>query len=213
MKDIITLLGDFYHSHDLMLKILEDIIKETIRGYRIIDVDIKQFVSILETKPDIIVIGKENRINPQDQNIMHWMTKEIEAKLIECVEKGSKLLAWHSGLASYPIDSAYCKMLRGYFKYHPESNKIVRYYSVKHNVINKSFDFEILDEHYFVHCDVENTNVFLYSVSEDGESIAGWTHRFGNGKILALTPAHREEGLTNNDMRTLIGECIRYLLT
>jgi type 1 glutamine amidotransferase len=212
MKEIVTLLGDFYHSHNLMLKALDDALKETSIDYRIVDIEAGQLISRLQLNPDILVIGKENRINPQDQNVKCWMTDEIEEKIVNYVECGGRLFVWHSGLASYPADDEYCKMVRGYFKYHPEKNKMVRYFSPEKSILSRRFDFEIMDEHYFVYCDTENTNIFLFSESEDGSSIAGWTHNFGNGKILALTPAHREEGLNHQEMKALLVESIRYLL-
>lgn len=196
-----------------MLSSLKESIKAILSEYEITDIDTDQFLSIIEQSPDIIVIGRENRTNPQEKDTKYWMTKEIERKLTEYVKKGGKLFAWHSGLASYPEDGEYCSMLRGYFKYHPEKNKRVRYYSVEVEFLKgKKFDFEILDEHYFVHCDTQNTNVFLYSESEDGKSIAGWMHNFGDGKILALTPAHRKEGLESPEMRALLKEILKGLL-
>ncbi|KRE46591.1 hypothetical protein ASG81_11075 [Paenibacillus sp. Soil522] len=71
--------------------------------------------------------------------------------------------------------------------------------------------FEFVDEHYFVHCDEENTEVFLRSASTDGESIAGWRHRFAAGRVSCLTPAHREEGLLHSDFSGWLKREIEWL--
>lgn len=212
MKKIVTLLGDFYHSHDNMLSALEDSLKNALSEYEIIDIDTNQFLLNIGKKPDAVVIGKDNKINPQDQNIRYWMTEEMEKEIVEYVKKGGRLFVWHAGLASYPKNGLYCSMIKGYFEHHPSQNKPVRYYSAKSKILKgKEFDFEIVDEHYFVYCDTQNTEVFLYSESEDGKSIAGWCHQFGDGKVLALTPAHREEGLKNQDMKMLLSEVLKIL--
>lgn len=102
--------------------------------------------------------------------------------------------------------------MRGYFKFHPEKHKPVRYHSFQKVVLgSKGFDFTIVDEHYFVFCNKENTNIYLYSESEDGSSIAGWWHNFGKGKVVTLTPAHREDGLLDNNFQELLKAVLTFL--
>ncbi|WP_235548826.1 ThuA domain-containing protein [Paenibacillus sp. Soil522] len=124
------------------------------------------------------------------------------------MENGGGWLAWHSGLASYPVDSSYTRMLRGYFLSHPEQHKPVSYIAAGNG---QQGTFEFVDEHYFVHCDEENTEVFLRSASTDGESIAGWRHRFAAGRVSCLTPAHREEGLLHSDFSGWLKREIEWL--
>lgn len=97
--------------------------------------------------------------------------------------------------------------------YHPEKLHLVHYKAFANNsVLPSTTSFEIVDEHYFVHCDSENTNVFLYSESIDGQSAAGWSHSFGEGKVCCLTPAHNKEGLLNEEFLEILRNCVNWLI-
>ncbi|WP_051348760.1 hypothetical protein [Peribacillus kribbensis] len=117
----------------------------------------------------------------------------------------------NTGLASFPIDGSYTKILRGYFLSHPEKHQNVWYRSCGENgILSDAIDFEILDEHYFVSVDEADTNVFLRSESVDGESIAGSHHRQGKGKVICVTPAHNQEGLQDPLFLKLLGSCVNW---
>lgn len=205
MINVLTLIGDFYHNHDDFFNTLSNVLKDLAEDVKIIDSTTEDFEMFLGQKPDAVIIARENRINPEDSQIKFWMTDEIEKKIEEYVENGGKLFVWHSGLASYPENGSFCSTVRGYFKYHPDKHKPVRYHSYGKSVFNKQIvDLTILDEHYFVYCDERNTNVYLYSESEDGQSIAGWWHDLRNGRVITLTPAHRKEVLLNKDFQNLL---------
>jgi len=149
----------------------------------IIDASIENFEQFLSQNPDAIVLSAENRINPQDEIIECWMTEKMEKRIKEYVEGGGRLFVWHSGLASYPEEGEFCKLVRGYFKFHPDKQKPVRYHSSHEAAFDgRGFDFEIMDEHYFVFCDKDNTNIYLYSESEDGSSIARMVAQFWKGQ-------------------------------
>ncbi len=201
MKKILTLLGDYYHNHDIFFKTLEEVLKPFL-DMKIIDSTVENFLNHIKENPSFVVIARENRLNPEDEDIKTWMDDYIEQEIVRYVEKGGVLLSWHSGLAGYSPDSSYIKLLRGYFKYHPEKQKEVRYYS-KDLFLDKKIDFKIVDEQYFVECDEKNTNIFLISESIDGRSIAGWTHNFGKGRVICLTPCHGD-GLKDKNFRELL---------
>jgi len=212
MKRILALIGDFYHSHDNLLKALKQATNAALDSCEIIDASIENFEQFLSQNPDAIVLSAENRINPQDEIVECWMTEKMEKRIKEYVEGGGRLFVWHSGLASYPEEGEFCKLVRGYFKFHPDKQKPVRYHSSHEAAFDgREFDFEIMDEHYFVFCDKDNTNIYLYSESEDGSSIAGWWHNFGKGKVVALTPAHREDGLLDNNFQELLRAVLTFL--
>lgn len=210
MKNILTLLGDYYHSHDDFLNTLKEVLK-FYNDIEIIDLNPEEFLNHLNKKPSLVIIARENRINPEDKEIKTWMSREIEERIIKYVEDGGILFSWHSGLANYSPDGLYIKLLKGYFKYHPEKQKEVRYYS-KDLFLGEKIDFKIVDEHYFVECDEKNTKVFLISESLDGKSIAGWTHDFGKGKIFCLTPAHKE-GLKDKNFLDLLKIILESILS
>ena len=212
MITLAAVFGDYYHPSVLAKQSLEAALN---LGKEEVQIDYcypEQLTNVLRRQPDAVILFKENRVNPLEENGETWMTVELSLEITKYVENGGSLLAWHSGLASYPVDDAYVKMLRGHFLYHPEQHQQVHYKGSEENVIvPSSTSFEIVDEHYFVQCDKDNTNVFLFSESMDGKAEAGWFHTYGEGKVCCLTPAHNKEGLLNQEFLKVLRNCINWL--
>ncbi|ACK42554.1 MULTISPECIES: ThuA domain-containing protein [Dictyoglomus] len=206
MERVLAIVGDYYHPEEKIKETLEFVLKNT---YWVDYASINNFSMLIREDPYLVIIGRENKLNPQDKNSLIWMDDEIENLLVDYVSNGGRLLVMHSGLASYDVSGKYVRELtRGYFKYHPE-RKMVKYYG-RYPDKDKDIYFEIFDEHYFVEVDKESTNIFLYSTSLDGESVAGWYHEYGKGKILCLTPAHNE-ALANENLRKLLRDLILWM--
>ncbi|WP_416149948.1 ThuA domain-containing protein [Salipaludibacillus sp. HK11] len=193
--------GDFYHDKEVSFKAIErtvELLKEAdeeVEINYILPSDLIDDLKSKSSKPDAVILFKENRLNPEDDHVETWMDSEIESAITYYVENGGGWLAWHSGMAKFENAQDYLTMLRGSFIHHP-AMQIVEYTAVpgaEFIVEDKTFSF--LDEHYFVECDEENTNVLLKSKSIDGESIGGWAHEYGKGRVVCLAPAHLEEGL------------------
>jgi type 1 glutamine amidotransferase len=198
MKKVVAIVGDFYHDVDLAKESLMTALTPFIEDKKIelTYALVTDIAEELKGNPDMVVLFAEDRVDPQVDPDLKWMTKEVSDQIVQYVENGGAWFGWHSGLASYAVESSYVGMLRGYFISHPNENKPVRYTSDGATVFGEAVTpFEFLDEHYIVYCDEANTNVFLRSSSVDGESIAGWHHEFGKGLVCCLTPAHRREGL------------------
>ncbi|GGE28761.1 hypothetical protein GCM10011391_04170 [Pullulanibacillus camelliae] len=213
MKKVFTMLGDYYHPYEWVKAALDKATESIEEDIEWIEIPTNELASRLrDTVPAAVILFKENRVNPQAEHVEHWMTAEIEEVIIDYVSKGGAWLAWHAGLASYPEAGSYVEMLKGYFEYHPVEHPMVSYQSVENQIVRTSHDFEIKDEHYFVHCNTEETNVFLQSVSERGHSIAGWAHGFGKGRVSCLTPAHNKEGLTHSNFTNILQEVISWTL-
>lgn len=211
MKTLVALVGDFYHKEELaresLLKALAGLIEASeLQVHFVSHPD--QLIGELRNQPAAVAMFAEDRVAPIEQPDLKWMTPALSDQIVQYVENGGGWLAWHSGLASYPPDSSYTQMLRGYFLSHPEQNKQVSYAAADNGQQER---FAFADEHYFVHCDEENTDVFLRSSSEDGESIAGWRHPYGSGRVSCLTPAHREEGLLHSEFLSLLKREISWL--
>ncbi|MFS0778137.1 ThuA domain-containing protein [Neobacillus sp. 3P2-tot-E-2] len=213
MVRLAAVLGDYYHSYEWAKQTLETALNEGKQDVQIDYCQPKQLPEVLRTKPDAVILFKENRYNPLDENTETWMTEELSLVITNYVENGGNWLAWHSGLASYPVEGSYVKMVKGSFLYHPEKQQIVHYKAFDGNtVVPSSTAFELVDEHYFVDCDKENTNVFLVSESIDGQSDAGWFHRYGEGKVCCLTPAHNKDGLLNENFLNVLRDCVNWLI-
>jgi|HigsolmetaGSP12D_1036236.scaffolds.fasta_scaffold00532_10 type 1 glutamine amidotransferase len=216
MKKIVALVGDYYHDEALARGALTA--AHAAAGLageaELAFIGADALAEALAQAPAAVVLFKENRLNPQDADVRTWMDESAAERIAQYVRGGGAWLAWHSGLASYPETSAYVRMLRGRFLHHPREHQTVRYAPAagpgREEEPGGAFAF--LDEHYFVECDEANTDVFLRSSSVDGESIAGWRHGHGQGKVCCLTPAHRREGLTDPAFLRVLGQCLRWCL-
>jgi type 1 glutamine amidotransferase len=216
LKRVVAILGDYYHSAEIIKDALECALQSLTDSTEIcIDyVSVEELPGALHDKPDAVILFKEDRLNPADESAEHWMTDQIADKIARYVAEGGGWLAWHSGLASYPVGSAYTNMLKGYFNYHPPEHQQVRYMGSHPGLIQGAGDvaFEILDEHYFVRCDSEKTDVFLCSESVDGCSVGGWWHAYGSGRVCCLTPAHNCEGLHHPVMLSLLRSAVQWCM-
>ncbi|MEK5379877.1 ThuA domain-containing protein [Niallia sp. FSL W8-0635] len=212
---VLAIVGDYYHRKEAALQSLEEALSPYLSNGEI-KLETCEHVDLLERiaeKPDVVILFTENRVNPTDDKVNMWMSEEIANAIIHYVESGGGWLAWHSGLASYGIDSKYTQMLKGYFEYHPDQHQMVQYTNPNQTdnaILSNDVSFDLLDEHYFVHCDTENTTIFLESSSVDGQSIAGWYHSYGKGKVCCLTPTHNKEGLLNPAFIEVLGKCVMW---
>lgn len=214
MQTIYAIVGDYYHSEDSIRQCLDLALKPlTDSGdCQLETISAEELADRLPSKPDAVILYKEDRVNPKDETVRHWLTEDISAAICRYVEEGGGLLVWHSGLASYPPESAFIRMLGGYFEYHPSKHQIVSYKGTLPADPSRAISFDILDEHYFVICDPANTNVFLESDSVDGHSNAGWHHAYGQGRVCCITPAHNKEGLLHEKMLELLRSSVQRCL-
>lgn len=213
VKRIVALLGDYYHPRERSKASLNKaltLLSET-ENIDYAEIHTSQLEEELEKMPDAVILFKEDRLNPTAEKVNTWMTEEIGKAIVKYVDQGGGFLAWHSGLASYDIHSSYTNMLKGHFEYHPVEHAKVQYRSVEGNEAFGPVSFELLDEHYFVNIQEEETNVFLISESVDGYSAAGWFHDYGKGRVCCVTPAHNEEGLLDDDFLQLLAKTIEWV--
>lgn len=214
MKRICAVIGDYYHPEEWIREALESALKPGLDDgrWKLSYASESELPAVLDQRPDLVVLFKEDRVDPEADASKTWMTDEIGRMIAGYVQSGGGWLAWHSGLASYPMDSPYVGMLRGAFEYHPAEHQVVRYEGFEPADRGKPVSFEVMDEHYFVVCDEQNTNVFLRSASVDGRSIGGWRHEFGRGRVCCLTPAHRREGMLHEGVQRLLHSSVVYCL-
>ncbi|MEH7273265.1 ThuA domain-containing protein [Neobacillus vireti] len=208
MAKIIALVGDYWHDGEAAKAALEAAIKRLPNKdeFELQYVTYEEVVEALETKPDLFINAKMNKLNPKDEHIINWLTEEADEKIETYVKNGGSILAWHAGMAGYPRHTHYTQLLRGSFDYHPPGLQEVIYKG-------KDATFTIADELYFVHCDEANTEVYLRSTGVDGDTIAGWKHPYGKGKVCCLTPAHTKEGMLNENISRLLAEKIMWLVS
>lgn len=214
MKRVAAVIGDYYHSAEIIRDSLECALEPLTASSEIgVEyVSVGELPEALRNKPDAVILFKEDRLKPTEKPGEHWMTDALAYEITRYVADGGGWLAWHSGLASYPVGSPHTVMLRGYFEHHPAQHQYVRYTGYYPGLAGAASEvaFEILDEHYFVVCDTGATNVFLRSESVDGRSVGGWWHEYGGGRVCCLTPSHRREGLHHPTMLGLLRGAVRW---
>ncbi|OUM96321.1 MAG: hypothetical protein BAA02_03105 [Paenibacillaceae bacterium ZCTH02-B3] len=213
MKTILAVLGDAYHPADMAEEALRDVLG--LAGDAALRLaDAERLEEELAALPDAVAVFKMDRPGPgEDGAESGWLTAKVQESITRYVERGGNWLAWHSGLSCPDPDGPYARMLRGRFLHHPEGLRVVRLVGVPDPFgLAPAEPFDILDEHYFVECDTAATHVFLRSVSGEGESVAGWAHRHGRGKVCAFTPAHDRNGLSHLGTKDTLGRIFRWLL-
>jgi type 1 glutamine amidotransferase len=213
MVKIVALLGDFYHPAQDAKAGLEAAIaklpcEEKVQVKHISHVEVSQ---ALDEKPDLFLLAKMDQLNPREEPDATWLTEELDEKIVRFAQEGGSILAWHAGMAGYPVESGYIKMLRGYFDYHPPGLQEVTY-MVREGEKTGNHTFTLMDEQYFVGCDQANTEIDLWSTGLDGDSLAGWKHSYGKGKVCCYTPAHTREGMLNQNVSGLLAERLQWLL-
>jgi Trehalose utilisation. len=206
MKNVIALVGDYWHAGDMIREALGQA-AEAAGGIALAFAEHGELKERLKERPDAVVLFKQNPLNAPEEPHNPWMSPETEAAIIEYVKGGGRWLAWHTGMAGYDKDGAYVEMLRGRFLHHPKMSDVT--YT---RASDGAEVMTLFDEHYFVEADEARTNVFLRSRSADGESLAGWEHGYGEGKVCCLTPAHAREALLDPKFQALLAERLRLLL-
>lgn len=214
MIQIAALLGDYWHEKEDAKAGLEAAMarlsfKEEVNLQYVTHEEVSE---VLEQKPHLFVNAKMDPLNPQEKEVVTWLTEELDHQLTGYVTNGGSVMAWHAGMAGYSSDSSYIQMLRGSFDYHPPGLQKVTYQLQQEDPAG-DHSFTIEDEQYFVHCNEADTEVDLWSAGADGNSLAGWKHAYGAGKVCCFTPAHTREGMLDENVSRLLAEKIQWLLS
>lgn len=199
MRTIVAVTGDFYHNGAAIEEAIRRSLQADLQSgsVKLDVVRFDQLSAALEGKPDAVVIFKEGRLDPTGTAAGEWMTASVEEAVERYVREGGVWIAWHSGLAGNDKESKYYQLLKGYFEYHPSVHQTVTYTAVP-GMSSMEGSYSAVDEHYFVACDTDNTQVFLSAASVDGESPAGWQHAYGSGNVICYTPGHTNESMLHD---------------
>jgi len=207
---ILSLLGDFYHTPDAQRRALETVIRD-------LDATMDVFTDPRGvpwkeiSRWNAIVMAREGRIAPPDPKV--WFTDDHQKALASFVHSGGALVALHAGLASYGHDGDYGRTIHGSFINHPVEHPEfrLRLAPARHEISRDVEEFSIRDEMYFVRIDSAETTVLLESFSPDyGSSAAAWAHTAGRGRVFCFTPGHREEVLSHSGYRDVLARGLRW---
>lgn len=208
VKKVISVTGDAYHqksdSKDYIQHAL-DLLDELVHYENI---PIEKLTQALSENPDLLILSVENQIGGAQYHEKGWLTKEISDNIVSYVDKGGSCLALHSGMSNYPLDSTYINMLKGYFVMHPQQVSV----TYQSYLTEMPSEFTIRDEQYQVGFLDDYTTVFMRSFSIHGESVAGWRHFYGSGKVAGYTPSHNVEGMVDETNLLILKTVIAWLL-
>jgi hypothetical protein len=206
MKKILALVGDYYHPSDYLKQALKMIIKN---NYHLDIYSSHQEVNwegLMEY--DVLILATWGKINdPEDD--AYWLDEYHEKKIDQFLAEGGKLFLVHSGTASYPRDGLFREIAGGHFIEHPEEHPEITIKAAADNFLTQGItDFKITDEQYFMNVDPE-VEIFLKAESDQfGESTAGWSKDYKNGKVIVLTPGHTLEVFEEKMMQKLINNIL-----
>jgi hypothetical protein len=209
MKKVLALVGDYYHPSDYLKQALKMTIKKNYHldiysNHHEIDWD-----GLMEY--DVLILATWGKINDPDDEA-YWLDQFHEKRIDQFLAEGGKLFLVDSGTASYPKDGLFRKIAGGHFIEHPEDHPEMTMRKAADNPLTKGIkDFIIKDEQYFMDVDQKEVEIFLKAKSEQyGDSIAGWSKDYKQGKVIVLPPGHSLEVFPEEMMQKLINNIIEY---
>jgi hypothetical protein len=212
-KKALAVIGDFYHSAEIMRNALESLSGRIPCELRFYSEPQGLPRQALENA-DLLLLARMGRLRPEESEEL-WLSPGAEQLIFDFVASGGSLLALHAALASYPAQGPLHRLMRGRFLHHPPLHPGVRYLIVEpaQPVTRGVEDFTVADEQYFVEVDRDSTTMLLLSrTPEHGESPAGWAHELGTGRVCVLVPGHTEEALLHAAMQKLLGNALSWCL-
>lgn len=149
----------------------------------------------------VVLLTKSDNVSAADWS--PWVTPEVEAAFAAFVRRGGGLLVVHSGTVCRDAP-ALRALIGGAFDQHPKQCPVTVEPRPGHALSAGAAAFTEVDEHYFMHLDAADADVFLTSASEHGMQPAGWTRQEGAGRVCVLTPGHNVPVWLHPDFQTLL---------
>jgi uncharacterized protein len=156
----------------------------------------------------VVILTKSDHASTTDQ--AGWMTDAVQAAFSEYVQQGHGLFAIHSGTAGYDQKLVLRGLLGGVFLHHPEQCPLTMTPRLDHPLCVGSAPFTLTDEHYFMAMDDPQADVFLTTLSANGEQPGGWRRRVERGRVAVLTPGHNLNVWLHPSFQALLTNSLRW---
>jgi type 1 glutamine amidotransferase len=161
------------------------------------------------SRHDVLIIAKANE--GYEDGSLPWISKSLEALLLQYVEQGKGLLVLHSGLVGWSEEPAMLGLIGGVFTSHPHACPVTMEMTEDAGpVFGDAERFTMHDEHYFVDTPDDRNQLFMISRSEHGVQPAGWVRTHGAGRVCALTPGHFLEALREPGYQAVISRAVQW---
>ena len=165
---------------------------------------------------DLIILGWNNALTTED------LSDSQEDHLLNAVESGTGVAAWHGAAAAFRSSLRYHLMLGGDFLAHPAGEGYPHPYEVNivdhdHEVTRGVHDFPVASEQYYM--SVDPNNVVLAETSFSGEHFAwfdgltspvAWVRQWGEGRVFYHSIGHAPQDLAGEDVRRLTKQGISW---
>ncbi len=165
---------------------------------------------------DLIVLGWNNALTTED------LTDSQEDRLLDAVQQGTGVVAWHGALAAFRSSLKYHLLLGGDFLEHPGGEGYPHPYKVTivdndHDVTQGIGSFDVASEQYY--CHVNPNNQVLAETVFNGEHLPwlkghrmpqAWVRTWGNGRVFYHSIGHTPQDLEDPDVRRLTRQGIEW---
>ena len=165
---------------------------------------------------DLIILGWNNALTTED------LSDSQEDHLLNAVESGTGVAAWHGAAAAFRSSLRYHLMLGGDFLAHPAGEGYPHPYQVNivdhdHEVTRGVHDFPVASEQYYM--SVDPNNVVLAETTFSGEHFAwfdgltspvAWVRQWGEGRVFYHSIGHAPQDLAGEDVRRLTKQGIAW---
>ena len=193
MKNILVLCDDIWHPSEVIEKGLEPL-QDKVYHFDFIK-DAKDILTPeMLCEYDLVMNCKCNNIT--NGNSAEWfedgVTEVGPAEFTEFVKNGGRLLSVHAGNTYHENNAPkYAELIGNSFVGHPPRCTVNVKTVGDHTILDGVSEFVIRDEHYNIVLTAKDAEVFLESESESGgKQVAGYTRKYGKGRICVLTPGH-----------------------
>jgi type 1 glutamine amidotransferase len=164
-----------------------------------------------------------------DSALLMKQALQLEANLLEYVEKGGGLLLLHGAVTTQNNSPAFSKLVGGSFDYHPVQQAFqVRLVDVNHPLVQAfpAIGFNHVDEPYFyknAYADLDFKPLLYFNNAEiksqrkgqelvDGKTYVAWIRAQGKGKVMYASPSHNAQSFENPDLLQFFLDGMQYVV-
>ena len=165
---------------------------------------------------DVLVNCSGGSINAANNN--PWFEPSVTEfgpeEFRDYVKNGCGLVVVHAGLTiggpACPAP-AYTEVVGSYFVNHPPREMTHVTITAENEITRGAADFSERDEHYQLAITAEDIEPFMRTESEHGGvCVSGYRRRFGQGRVVVLTPGHTLAVWENRSFQRLFLNAIKY---
>lgn len=151
----------------------------------------------------------------------NWITEEQGQAVKDFVAAGNGFYSLHNNSHVSLSSKKYRDVMGGAYIGHPPQRPFkVRVVNKDHPVTRGVQDFMVNDEQHYVTYDKSPGNVILRAENIDGlgyenlgtESISGWAHEYGNGRVVFTAVGHNIHAMWQPEYLKLQKNAVRWLL-